>query len=88
MLEMCRDFWMALFKAGQDPNLQDDLQREFAEVMRNVGQRYVRTGRNASDMQTADQVDAKAHRFLIQKLRADPRVSNFILEITRFLICF
>jgi len=71
LLEMSRDFWLALFKAAQDKKLQDERQRDLAEVLRYTGQKYVRTGRNAG-MAEPTAMDAKKHRMLLQKLRSDP----------------
>lgn len=80
LLELTRDFWLALFKANQDPNLRDPVQRQIAELLKITAQKYVRTGKNAA-MSSASQVDARASRMLIQKLRAAPTVSTeFVLE--------
>lgn len=74
LLEMFRDFWLALFKANQDQNLKDDVQRQTAELMRHAGAKYVRTGRNAA---AAKPLETKAALMLIKKLQAVPEVSRF-----------
>lgn len=83
LLEMSRDFWLALFKANQQARLRDDVQRQIAELLRNTGQKYVRGGRNPHAVATP--VDAKANRQLIEKLRASPLVSVLFSSGSRFL---